>query len=89
MIRKVKEKVEKIKDSLEKIKTLIEEQISYFQENEDFFRIYFSERGVHWTIKNKTLQLDLEEVINQAPKTNEELKIKEKEVNMVLQQRSC
>ncbi|MGE5197251.1 MAG: hypothetical protein ACM3IL_01955, partial [Deltaproteobacteria bacterium] len=38
----------------EKIKVLISEQLTYFKENQDFFRIYFSAReGIRWTIKDK------------------------------------
>jgi len=50
----IKEKVEKVNDPRAKIRVLVEEQLSYFEENEDFFRIYFSERGgLHWAIKDK------------------------------------
>ncbi|MBN1870997.1 MAG: TetR/AcrR family transcriptional regulator [Candidatus Omnitrophica bacterium] len=54
LIATVKEKVNQISDIKEKIRVLVETQLSYFKENEDFFRIYFSEReGVRWTIKDK------------------------------------
>ena len=50
----IKEKVEKVNDPRAKIRVLVEEQLSYFEDNEDFFRIYFSERGgLRWTIKDK------------------------------------
>ena len=54
LISTVKEKVSQVKDTGEKIKVLVKEQLLYFEENEDFFRIYFSERdGLRWTIKDK------------------------------------
>lgn len=45
LILKVKEEVEKVRGSAEKLKVLIETQLAYFEENRDFFHIYFSERG--------------------------------------------
>jgi AcrR family transcriptional regulator len=54
LISNVKEKVGQVNGAKEKIKVLVEQQLSYFEENEDFFRIYFSERGgLRWTIKDK------------------------------------
>ncbi|MBL7131697.1 MAG: TetR/AcrR family transcriptional regulator [Candidatus Omnitrophica bacterium] len=54
LIATVKRKVGEIKSPRDKLKILIETQLSYFEENEDFFRIYFSERGeLRWTIKDK------------------------------------
>ena len=50
----IKEKVARVKGAKEKIKVLVKEQLVYFEENEDFFRIYFSERGgLRWTIRDK------------------------------------
>ena len=50
----VKERVENTPDEFEKIKMLIKTQLEFFVNNEDFFRIYFSERGgADWTIKDK------------------------------------
>jgi len=50
----VKEKVDQVQGAENKIRTLIEEHLNNFQENEDFFRIYFSDRGeCRWTIKDK------------------------------------
>ena len=53
LIFAVKEKIRQVKDIRGKIKILIKEQLSFFEKNEDFFRIYFSERGILWTIKDK------------------------------------
>lgn len=53
-ISSIKEKVNQTKDINAKIEVLVHEQLSYFKENQDFFRIYFSEReGMCWTIKDK------------------------------------
>lgn len=53
-ISSIKEKVGQAKGINERIEVLVHEQLSYFEENQDFFRIYFSEReGVRWTIKDK------------------------------------
>ena len=41
LIRRVKEKTNQADTALDKIRALIEEELSYFEENEDFFRIYF------------------------------------------------
>lgn len=50
----VKEEVEQEENTSAKIKMLIETQLKFFVNNEDFFRIYFSERGgLGWTIKDK------------------------------------
>lgn len=55
LIFRVQAEVEKAPGSTEKLKVLIETQLAYFEENGDFFHIYFSERGGfhHWDIKNK------------------------------------
>ena len=54
LVTTIKEKVKQTSNIKEKIKVLVEEQLSYFEDNEDFFRIYFSERGgLRWTIKGK------------------------------------
>jgi TetR/AcrR family fatty acid metabolism transcriptional regulator len=54
MLSSIQEKVDRMSNTHEKIKALVEEQLAYFTENQDFFRIYFSERqGVRWTIKDK------------------------------------
>ncbi len=42
---RIKDKMGEAQGSLAKIKVLVEEQLAYFEENEDFFRIYFSEEG--------------------------------------------
>ena len=54
LILRVKEKISKAKGALEKIRVLIQEELAYFEENQDFFRIDFSEGGVdRWAIKDK------------------------------------
>lgn len=44
LISLVKEKVNQTEDVKEKIKVLIQEQLGFFEENQDFFRIYSSEK---------------------------------------------
>lgn len=54
LISEVKKEVNKTGDAKEKIRVLVRQQLTYFEENQDFFRIYFSERGgVCWAIKDK------------------------------------
>jgi len=54
LIRQIKDKIKNAQGSLEKIRVLVEEELVYFEENKDFFRIYFSEGGVgNWAIKDK------------------------------------
>jgi AcrR family transcriptional regulator len=54
MLSSIQDKVGRMSGTSEKIRSLVEEQLAYFAENQDFFRIYFSERqGVRWTIKDK------------------------------------
>lgn len=50
----IKEKVDEAKDPDEKLKVLVSQQLAYFAANQDFYRIYFSERdGLRWAFKNK------------------------------------
>lgn len=61
LIRCVKEKAGKAQSASEKLRILIEEEFSYFEKNEDFFRIYFSEAGLErWAIKDKPLKVTVE-----------------------------
>ncbi len=54
LISEVKKEVNNAEDAKEKIKVLVSRQLTYFEENQDFFRIYFSERGgLRWAIKDK------------------------------------
>ncbi len=54
LIRSAKKNIDNTQGTMEKIKVLMEEEFSYFEENRDFFRIYFSEGGLgNWTIKDK------------------------------------
>ncbi|MDD2752410.1 MAG: TetR/AcrR family transcriptional regulator [Candidatus Omnitrophica bacterium] len=54
LISEVKKEVNKTEDAKEKIKVLVRQQLAYFEGNQDFFRIYFSERGgLRWAIKDK------------------------------------
>jgi len=65
LILTVKNKVVQAKDIREKIKVLVEEHLSYFEKNEDFFRIYFSERSnVSWTVKHRIPQKTMEKFLN-------------------------
>ncbi|MFA4988069.1 MAG: TetR/AcrR family transcriptional regulator [Candidatus Omnitrophota bacterium] len=53
-IRSTESKIDKTQEVLDKIKVLVEEELLYFEENRDFFKIYFSEGGIdNWTIKDK------------------------------------
>jgi len=42
LISGVKKEVNKTQDPKEIIKVLVRQQLTYFEENQDFFRIYFS-----------------------------------------------
>lgn len=65
LILTVKNKVAQVKNTREKIKVLVEEQLSYFEKNEDFFKIYFSERNnVNWTIKHRIPQKTMERFLH-------------------------
>ncbi|MDD5506296.1 MAG: TetR/AcrR family transcriptional regulator [Candidatus Omnitrophica bacterium] len=64
LIRRIKERIENAHGSLEKIKALIEGEFAYFEENEDFFRIYFSEGGMDgWAIKDKPSLKTVEKIM--------------------------
>ncbi|MDD5561636.1 MAG: TetR/AcrR family transcriptional regulator [Candidatus Omnitrophica bacterium] len=64
LIRRVKERTEKSRGALVKIRALIEEEFAYFEENEDFFRIYFSEGGLgNWAIKDKPSRTTVEKIM--------------------------
>jgi AcrR family transcriptional regulator len=54
LISFVKEKVGQTEGISDKLRVLVYEHLAYFQENQDFFRIYFSEQeNARWTIKDK------------------------------------
>jgi len=64
LIRKIKERIADAGGALEKIKALIEGEFAYFEENEDFFRIYFSEGGLDsWAIKDKPSPATVEKIM--------------------------
>lgn len=64
LIYTVKERISQVKDVREKINILVEEELSYFEKNADFFRIYLSERsGFRWTIKDKISRFVIEGLI--------------------------
>jgi len=64
LIRRVKEKIGKAHGALEKIRALIEEEFAYFEENEDFFRIYFSQGSLdRWAIKDKPSRETVEKMM--------------------------
>ncbi len=48
----VKEKLARTKNALEKIELIIYEDLSFFEENQDFFRIFISEES-RWSAKSK------------------------------------
>lgn len=56
----VKERVDKVDNAKEKIRVLVEAQFSYFQKNEDFFRIFFSEGH---TVKDKIAKSSIERML--------------------------
>lgn len=65
LILTVKNKVAQVGNIREKIRVLVEEQLSYFERNEDFFRIYFSERSnVSWTVKRRIPQKTIERFLH-------------------------
>jgi len=54
LIHTVKDKVARASGARERIKVLVEEHLSYFEKNEDFFRIYFAERSnLSWAVKGR------------------------------------
>jgi len=64
LIRRIKERIASANGALEKIKALIEGEFAYFEENEDFFRIYFSEGGLDgWAIKDKPSPATVEKIM--------------------------
>lgn len=64
LISEVKKEVNKTGDAKEKIRVLVHQQLTYFEENQDFFRIYFSERGgLRWAIKDKVSKSMLDKFV--------------------------
>lgn len=64
LISEVKKEVSKTGDAKEKIRVLVRQQLTYFEENQDFFRIYFSERGgLRWAIKDKVSKSVLDKFV--------------------------
>ena len=64
LIRRIKERIENAHGALDKIKALIEGEFAYFEDNEDFFRIYFSEGGMDgWAIKDKPSPATVEKIM--------------------------
>ena len=64
LIKRVKEKISNVHGGLEKIKALIEEELAYFEENDDFFRIYFSQGSLdRWAIKDKPSRETVEKMM--------------------------
>jgi AcrR family transcriptional regulator len=80
LISTVKEKVNQVNEAREKIRVLVEQQLSYFEENEDFFRIYFSERGgLRWTIKDKISRSAVDEFLKYLDYIAELIKLAQRE----------
>lgn len=52
----VKDKAAKVKDPRKKIEVIIYENLSFFEKNQDFFRIFTSEEN-KWLVKNKFSKL--------------------------------
>ena len=64
LIKRVKERIGKADGALEKIRALIEEEFVYFEENDDFFRIYFSQGSLdRWAIKDKPSRETVEKMM--------------------------
>lgn len=64
LIKCVKERVAKVSGGLEKIKALIDEELTYFEENDDFFRIYLSQGSLdRWAIKDKPSRETVEKMM--------------------------
>jgi len=64
LVQRIKKKIDSVHGSLAKIKALIEEEFAYFEENENFFRIYFSEGGLgNWAIKDKPSRATLDKIM--------------------------
>ena len=75
LISEVKKEVNKTEDAKEKIKVLVRQQLTYFEENQDFFRIYFSERGsLRWAIKNKISKSSVDKFVKYLDYITELLK---------------
>lgn len=65
LIKRVKEKINNADGGLEKIKALVEEELAYFEENDDFFRIYFSQGSLdRWAIKDKPSRETVEKMMS-------------------------
>lgn len=65
LIKRVKERVTNVSGGMEKIKALVEEELAYFEENDDFFRIYFSQGSLdRWAIKDKPSRETVEKMMN-------------------------
>ena len=64
LIKRVKDRIARSHGSMEKIRALIDEELTYFEENEDFFRIYFSQRSLdRWAIKDKPSRETMEKMM--------------------------
>ncbi|MBU0547208.1 MAG: TetR/AcrR family transcriptional regulator [Candidatus Omnitrophica bacterium] len=64
LIKRVKERIGKAHGGLEKIRALIDEELNYFEENDDFFRIYFSQGSLdRWAIKDKPSRETVEKLM--------------------------
>lgn len=64
LILSVKNKVSREGQVKEKIRALVQEHLSYFEKNEDFFRIYFAERGNRWVVKDRVSQKTAQTFMN-------------------------
>ncbi|MCM8824237.1 MAG: TetR/AcrR family transcriptional regulator [Candidatus Omnitrophica bacterium] len=52
--REIREEIKNKEEVEEKIKTLVRKQLAYFEENQDFFRIYFLEREwLNWGLRDR------------------------------------
>ena len=57
MVAGIKERVGNIKGAEEKLRVFVEESLEFFENNQDFFQIFVSERGQHqWSIDRKLSQ---------------------------------
>jgi len=76
----LKEEVAKVTDAREKFKIFVSEKLSFFERNQDFFRIFISERSKFQAIKNNkcsksSVIVQHRELVNELIKTGQVQKI--------------
>ncbi|MBM3252654.1 MAG: TetR/AcrR family transcriptional regulator [Candidatus Omnitrophica bacterium] len=75
IFQNVREVVSKAKTGPEKLRALVETHLTSFEENEDFFRIYFSERpDSRWIIRDRMSKTIMEKFMRYATFVSELIK---------------